>query len=58
MISSVAPTLQWEGYTGIAYARTSLYVDGEGADKTSEEGGKDVNEVSVCVCTGESEVRS
>ena len=47
--SSVAPTLQCAGYTGMAYASTSLYVEGDGVDRTSELGGNDVNELSVCL---------
>jgi hypothetical protein len=39
IISSVAPTLQWAGYTGIAYASTNLYVDVDGVDSTSDDGG-------------------
>ena len=49
MMSSVAPTVQCEGYTGIAYARMSLYVVGEGVERTREVGGKEVKEDSVCV---------
>jgi hypothetical protein len=48
--SSVAPTVQWAGYTGTAYATTSLYAVGDGAERTSDVGGKDVNEQSVLVC--------
>lgn len=58
MMSSVAPTLQCAGYTGIAYASTSLYVDSEGADSTRDDGGYDVNEVSVWVWTGDPDERS
>lgn len=39
MISSVAPTVQWPGYTGTAYVRTSLYAVGDGVDKTRAAGG-------------------
>lgn len=39
IISSVAPTDQWPGYTGTACARISLYVVGDGVDKTREAGG-------------------
>ncbi len=58
MINSVAPTLQWAGNTGTAYAITSLYVAGEGVDNTSEVGGYDVNDVKVCTSTTESPERS
>lgn len=50
IMSSVAPTLQCCGYTGTAYANTSLYIPGEVDDITRELGGNDVNDESVWVC--------
>ena len=47
MMSSVTPTLQCAGYTGIAYAKISLYDVEEGrADRIDEVGGWLVNELS------------
>jgi hypothetical protein len=50
IIISVAPTLQCAGYMGIAYANTSLYIVGDGVDSTRDDGGCEVNEVSVWQC--------
>lgn len=47
IMSSVAPTDQCAGYTGMAYARTSLYEAGDRVERTSDVGGKDVNDVKV-----------
>lgn len=59
IINSVAPTLQWEGYTGTAYARTSLYDDVRGiAERTIDVGGWLVKEVRVWVCVMVSPPRS
>lgn len=59
MISSVAPTLQCAGYTGMAYAKISLYDVEEGmADMIKEVGGWLVNELSECVCVIVSPLRS
>ena len=50
MMSSVAPTLQCAGKTGIAYAKTSLYDEVDVGVNTIELGGYDVKDDSVCVC--------
>ena len=58
IINSVAPVDQCSGYTGALYDSTTLYVRGDGVERTTDVGGKDVKDVSVCVCRTESDERS
>jgi hypothetical protein len=52
MRSSVAPTLQWFGYTGTLYASTSLYSPEVSRESTSDAGRKELKLLRVCSSFG------